>query len=150
MASIDITGLNKKEVLRELWKRSKPAAFFSMQGLSPRASLARLFRQRASANPPVDPRREPLFEAGRVIKDIMKSWPHGEHYETPFIREFVRKTDYGVTVTVEPPFMQMCRDFVEGDPRFASVRAAGFVVMEYEQLGEEKLSGLVLEVERKL
>jgi len=74
----------------------------------------------------------------------MKSWPHGEHHETPFIREYARRTDYGVTVAVEPPFVQACRDFVQGDPRF---QVAGFVD---EQLGEEQLSGLVLEVEREL
>jgi len=30
MASIDITGLNKKQILRALWENSKPASFFSM------------------------------------------------------------------------------------------------------------------------
>jgi hypothetical protein len=29
---VDITGLDKKAVLKELWKNSKPAAFFAMNG----------------------------------------------------------------------------------------------------------------------
>jgi hypothetical protein len=31
---IDITGLDKKKLLKKLWKNSKPAAFFAMSGMS--------------------------------------------------------------------------------------------------------------------
>lgn len=30
VSEVDVTGLNKKQLLKELWKNSKPAAFFSM------------------------------------------------------------------------------------------------------------------------
>jgi hypothetical protein len=32
---IDITGLDKRELLRMLWENSKPAAFFAMSGMNP-------------------------------------------------------------------------------------------------------------------
>jgi len=35
MSSIDISGLDKVELLRRLYERSQPAAFFRMSGMSP-------------------------------------------------------------------------------------------------------------------
>lgn len=35
MSSIDIKGLDKKEILKAMWENMKPASFYTFQNLSP-------------------------------------------------------------------------------------------------------------------
>ena len=68
MSEIDITGIDKKQLLKELWKNSKTAGFFTMSGMpAPGCNDAEIDRVFSSQDCYAD------YLCGRVIKTSFKT-----------------------------------------------------------------------------